>query len=246
MAKKGEVKVCGRSACRALFGARPGDVIRVYLEKRVKKDFSQLLAYCAKQRLAYHLVDADELTKVAATEHHEGICILARAFEPTFDELLEKIGRGPACVLALDGVKNPHNLGAILRTAAHFGVLAVLRTKGDGRTPPSAHRVAEGGAEVVPVIRVDDLKPAIERLSSIGFEVIATAADGRTDVFTHRFTKRTVIVLGAEREGVSKRVRRLADTTVSISGTGDVESLNVSASAAVLLAQRWRATGRRV
>ncbi|MEQ9504558.1 MAG: TrmH family RNA methyltransferase [Deltaproteobacteria bacterium] len=235
-----EIKVCGVAACRTLFEVRPGDIIRAYLTKKAKRSFSRLLAYCSEQRLAYHVVDDEELARVAATEHHEGICILARTWSPTLEELFERVGEAPALVVALDGVDNPHNLGAILRSAAHFGVVALVRAEADGRTAPSAHRVAEGGAEIVPVVRVEDFVVGLKRLAAAGFEIVTTAADGERDLYRHRFARRTVLVLGAEREGVSAPVRRLADVALKIGGTGAVESLNVSVATAVLLAEHWR------
>ncbi len=239
-----EIKVCGVAACRTLFEVRPDDIVRVYVTKAVKRRFSALVAYCSRERLAYHVVDEEELSKVAATTHHEGVCVLARTWAPSLTDLLARVGDGPALVVALDGVDNPHNLGAILRSAAHFGVLALVRAEQDGRTAPSAHRVAEGGAEVVPVVRVEDFVEALKRLSASGFEIVATAGDGDRDLYDHRFTRRTVLVMGAEREGVSRPVRGVADAVLSIGGTGAVESLNVSVATAVVIAERWRQTQR--
>lgn len=239
-----EIKVCGVAACRALFRVRRADIVRVYLDRPTKRRFKALLAYCAEERLAYHIVDADELARVSGSEHHEGIVVLARAWNPSLEALREQVGEGPACVLALDGVRNPHNLGAILRSAANFDVIAALRPYEDGRTPPSTHRVAEGGAEVVPVVRVHDLHDALVTLAQDGFEIVTTAADATTGLFEHRFSERTVLVLGAERDGVSPRIEAVATTALAIPGTGDVESLNVSVATAILLAERWRQTHR--
>lgn len=238
-----EIKVCGVAACRTLFDVRREDIVRVYLTKATKRRFSALVAYCAAERLAYHVVDDEELAKVAATTHHEGVCILARTWSPTLLDLLDRVKDGPALVVALDGVDNPHNLGAVLRTAAHFDVVAIVRSAADGRTAPSAHRVAEGGAEVVPVVRVEDLVEGLRLLSSAGFEIVATAGDGDRDLYAHRFSRRTVVVMGAEREGISNPVRRVADVVLRIGGTGAVESLNVSVATAVVIAEGWRQRG---
>ena len=84
------------------------------------------------------------------------------------------------------------------------------------------------------------LRALHERGAAAGFEIVTTAADGERDLYRHRFARRTVLVLGAEREGVSPPVRRLADVALKIGGTGAVESLNVSVATAVLLAEHWR------
>ena len=127
--KKTEQKVHGLRACAALFAHRPGDIIRVYLSVNRRPTFKALLEYCVAQRLGFQFVDDENLQKLSGGIHHEGIVILAR--EPARlggDELLAGIStktiHGP--LLLLDGVQNPHNLGSILRSAAHFGCGAVV------------------------------------------------------------------------------------------------------------------------
>jgi TrmH RNA methyltransferase len=235
---KKEIKLHGRAACRAVFEARPDDVIRVYLSKESQDDFLDLLDHCREQRLAYHVVSDAEIEKVSGAEHHEGICVLARARrQPTLEQIASR--RGPVTLLMLDGVSNPHNLGAILRTAAHFGVGAVI---GDAsvRVTPAAARVSEGGSEHVDVVSVPSLAKAIESLSDKGFDVVATTSHRADSIFVTDVPDRIVWVIGNEREGVSHEVAARAHRAVRIPGTGKVESLNVSVAAALLLAESAR------
>lgn len=232
-----EVKVSGKHACRALFERWPDRIIRAYITEATIPEFRDLLKYCAQNRRAYHVVEDEELERVSASAHHEGICILARHEVADLDDVLAE--RGPMTLVALDGVENPHNLGAILRTAAHFGVRAVL-VEPQADLTPAARRVAEGGATWVEVITVRDLVEALDALADADFEIVATAGETKASLFEHRFAPRTVVVLGNERDGVSREVRAASHQRVAIPGTGQVESLNVSAAAAVVLAERWR------
>ncbi len=232
-----EIKLHGRAACRAAFEARPDDMIRVYLLEDLKLEFKELLARCRAKRLAYHFVGEDELEKVSGVEHHEGICVLARTRrQPSLDQIASR--RGATTLLLIDGVSNPHNLGAILRTAAHFGTVAVIGE--NVRLTGAAIRVAEGGAEFVDVVPVPSLPDAIETLVGKGFEVVATTSHRADSIFIAEVPERIAWVIGSEREGVSEAAAARATRAVRIPGTGKVESLNVSAATAVLLAESAR------
>src|SRR5690606_37911850 len=118
----------GRNACLALFARRPDDVRRVFVREDVARKIGEVLRELARRRLPYRIVSDEELAKVAGSQHHEGICFYARPL-PAPDEaaLLApfRAGDRAGCLLYLDGVENPHNVGAILRTAAHFGCVAL-------------------------------------------------------------------------------------------------------------------------
>jgi TrmH RNA methyltransferase len=142
--------------------------------------------------------------------------------------------------LWLDGVGNPHNLGAILRAAAHFGVAAVLLPKASTLAlSGAAARVAEGGAEALPFVRMGREDNAMAQLRGAGFALAATVVRGGADLFATALPQRLVYVLGAEGEGMDAGLAAACDLRLSIPGSGAVESLNVAAATAVLLAQ-WR------
>jgi TrmH RNA methyltransferase len=235
-----EVKISGRHACRALFERWPDRIIRAYITEAALPGFRDLLKFCAQSRRAYHVVEAEELERVSGSAHHEGVCLLARHEPADLEGLLGE--QGPMTLVALDGVENPHNLGAILRTAAHFGVRAVL-VEPQGELTAAARRVAEGGATWVDVVTVRDLVEALDRLADADFEIVATAGETQASLYEHRFAPRTVVVLGNERDGVSRAIRAASHQRLAIPGTGQVESLNVAAAAAVVLAERWRQAG---
>ena len=237
--RRDEVRIHGQHACRALFARRPGDIVRVYIAPELVKPFGDLLHACAERRLAYKIVAPNELEALTESKHHEGICVVARPrVAPPLGELCK--GRGPAWLVALAEVGNPHNLGAILRIAAHFGARGVLLS-GAG-VSPAAFRTSQGGAEAIDVVSVPELEPALESCRQAGFTICASsshAADGR-DLYAEALPTRTVVLLGSEGEGLPKALLGQADVTLRIPGTGAVESLNVAAAASVILAELWR------
>lgn len=233
-----EIKVSGRHACLAHFQRQPETIVRAYVQEQALPAFSELLRFCAQNRIAYHVVDDAELERVSASRHHEGICLFAKKVEVYLEDLLQSQAQRLR-VLALDGIDNPHNLGAILRTAAHFGVQVVL-LEGQGALTPAAHRVAEGGATWVDVIRVPAMPQALLALKQEGFRIVGTGGRARQTIYEERFADRMVLVLGSERDGMGEPVGNVCDVYVRIPGTDQVESLNVSAACAVTLGEVWR------
>lgn len=240
-----EHKITGKNAVEAVFLHRPEDIIRVYLMEARIPTLSPLLKWCAANKRAYHVVDKAELDRVASSIHHEGVCALVRAkAAPSFDELARSLGRGPGpeLVLALDGVANPNNLGALARSAAHFGAAAIVYrpVDPDAGFSSALARVAEGGLEHVELVAVSKLTPALTRLREGGFTLVTTSGHAAASLFLCELPARMVLLLGAEDRGVSKELEKLAALRLQIPGTGHVESLNVSAAGAVFLAEYRR------
>lgn len=226
-----ELKYYGLNACLAIWKKRPKDIIRVYLDPVHLKTVKPLLKWCAQNKKAYHLVKSDELNKISESVHHEGLCVFAK--KPTYPREVEP---KDGCVLYLDGVHNPHNLGAILRSSAHFDVQAVI-----GDQPvlsPSCCRVAMGGAELVPWIT--PARP-LAWLKKHGYALIATTSAHEGDpLFNFSFPPRAALILGSETNGISKQLLSKADCLVRIPGSGSVESLNVSVAAALCMSEYYR------
>lgn len=240
-----ETRTFGVHACLAIHRSRPGDVQRAWVTEETLGTVAEMLRDLARRRRPYRVVGGEELSRVAGVKHHEGVCIQAiERPAPSLEQLLEALGGGAARLVFLDGVRNPHNLGAILRVCAHFGAVAALGVRGEIPAPTgAARRVAEGAAEHVPVVVVDDAPAAIARLAAAGIVPIATAADAPGDLFEAELPERCLFLLGAERTGLSEPVRRSAKAAIAIAGTGAVDSLNVSTACAVLLGEHWRRHG---
>lgn len=238
----GELRLYGLNAVQAVFARRPQAIRKLYLSQERIPRLQPLLKWCAAQRVGYRVVDdVDELRKLAASAHHEGVVadVLREAPQPLAD-WLRALPEGPCCALWLDGVGNPHNLGAILRSSAHFGAAGLLLPQTSTLAlSGAAARVAEGGAEAVPLVRLGRDDEAIAQLRGAGFTLAATVVRGGDDLFAARLPQRLVYVLGAEGEGMGESLASACDLRLSIPGTGAVESLNVASATAVLLAQ-WK------
>lgn len=250
----------GLRACEAIFAKRPTEIIRVYVSQGRQKQLAKLLAWCAQEKRGYQIVTDESLERLTKSIHHEGVAILARQIVRwDLAALLAHVGpfkAPPAAqtrgaggtavrippLLYLDGVQNPHNLGSILRTAAHFGAAAVIGKAGDlPPLSPAAARVAEGAAEHVPVCDLADPARDLARLKKAGYQVVVTSSRRGESLFAKPLGPRVVLVLGSEGEGVSRAIDALADRRVMIPGTGAVESLNVSVACGIVLAEAWRA-----
>lgn len=234
-----ELRLFGLNAVRAAFAARPDDLRKLWLVAERMGDLRELLAYCVANRRGYTIVEADELAKLAGTQHHEGVVLsMRRPEERPLSSFLRELEPGPAQLLWLDGVGNPHNFGAILRSAAHFGVRGVLLPKASPLAlSGAAVRVAEGGAEALPLVRMGRSDNAITQLQGLGFELVATVVRAGESLYERALPQRCVWVLGAEGEGVDPALAAAATRRVVILGSGRVESLNVAAATAVVLAE---------
>ncbi len=234
-----ELRLFGLNAVLAAFAARPDALRKLYLlEARIPR-LQPVLKWCVANRVGYRVVEDGDLNKLAGTTHHEGVVAdVQRAPVLALDAWLQQLPQGPVLALWLDGVGNPHNLGAILRSAAHFGVGALLLPDASSLAiSGAAARVAEGGAEAVPLVRLPPSSQALQQLRSAGFGLAATLVSGGDDVFNAALPQRLVYVMGAESEGMDRGLAAQCDLQVSIAGTGAVESLNVASATAVLLAQ---------
>jgi TrmH RNA methyltransferase len=188
-----------------------------------------------------------ELARIAAAAEHEGLCVLAKDRRwATAQELGDVLARGAGTAVALDRVRNPYNIGAILRSAAFFGLdAALLGTPAPHPgLPPTAVRVAEGGAEHLALARTTDLADTLARLRAKKIRIVGADGQAERSAIGFPFGRPTVLVLGNEREGLGERVRAQCDAIVAIPGSGAVESLNVAVAAGVLIAEISRSAKR--
>lgn len=237
-------KIYGLEACLAVLRVRPADVRRIAYHAEVGPVIGGYLREAAARRVAYSEKHDAELRAIAGSEHHEGIIIEALEREVLDDEaVIDRFGpdHGPLRLVALDGVENPHNIGAVMRSAAFLGCHGLV-VHGNAEQPfvPAALRVAEGGAEHLLLGRVRDLAAVLAALAGHGIAVVGTDASAEQDARSFRYPRRTAIVLGSEASGASQAVQRTMTHRVGVRGTGAVESLNVSVAAGIVLAAATR------
>jgi 23S rRNA (guanosine2251-2'-O)-methyltransferase len=179
---------------------------------------------------------------MAGEARHQGV---AANIDPSrsyidIDDVLDTLVE-PALLLVLDGIQDPHNLGACLRVADAFGVHAVVAPKDRavGLTA-TVHKVASGAADAVPYISVTNLARTLRDLKQRGVSIIGTAADANSDLYSARLEGPVAWVLGAEEKGMRRLTRETCDRLVSIPMLGSVENLNVSVSAGICLFETRR------
>ena len=235
-----EIKIAGKNAVNALWKKNPSRIAKVYLLDSVANEFNEFLKWCSARRIAYKIVTNEDMANLTESTHHEGICVLAKdRYQISREELIKMLSKD-SCVLYLDQVDNPHNIGAIMRSAAHFGVGAILGRDNLPKISPALARVSEGGIEYVPIFRSAESISIIKELKTLGYQIISTSSHRGESLFKIQLPKKCIFILGNEAKGVSPFLNELADKQVKISGTGDVESLNVSVSAALLMAEYYR------
>jgi 23S rRNA (guanosine2251-2'-O)-methyltransferase len=193
--------------------------------------------------------DGERLDKMAGTSRHQGVVARVEhvAMPHSLDEVVESI-EGPPLLLVLDGVTDPHNLGACLRVADGAGAHAIVAPKDHAvGVNATVAKVASGAAETVPYIMVTNLARTLNELKDFDIRIIGTSDDAEQDLYDLDLTGPVAFVLGSEGDGMRQLTRKTCDQLVRIPMAGAVESLNVSVAAGVCLfealRQRTKAAG---
>ena len=231
-----EDRICGFNAVAALFARRPEAAKRLFYTAAMKEQAGPLCAVMAKLHRPYRLLADEEMARAAGSVHHGGITAVA---EPRRVAIIDFV-RPPrmALLLVLDRVSNPHNLGAIARSAAFFGAGGLLLHEVPGQAFPSdaAYRTAEGGLEHLALHKTRNLGKALAALEPHYRTVAATLTPDAMPLQTLPRDRPIALVLGNEESGVSVQAAEACRRRVRILGAGPVQSLNVAQAAAVLLA----------
>lgn len=202
-----------------------------------------LVAACRQAGVRVRQESREQLTQLAGTAGHQGVVALVRPQEfLAIEDLFAPAADGvPRLVLALDGVEDPQNLGALLRVADGAGVDGVVLTERRAAPlSPVAVKASAGAAEHLRIARVVNLVRALEDLKRNNLWVIGLDERGATDYDQFDFTGDCVLVLGREGAGLHDLVRRTCDHLLRIPMAGGVSSLNVSAAGAVVLFEAFR------
>lgn len=233
-------KVYGLHAVEALLQHHPKRVKGLWLaEKRSDPRLQKVLSLAAQYRIKVEPVERSQLDAWTEEGVHQGVVAEVTPSqvlgENMLDELLEA-SVGPPLVLVLDGVTDPHNLGACLRTADAAGVCAVILPKDRSATlNATVRKVACGAAEVVPVVSVTNLARTLEKLQQKGLWVVGTAGEATQLVYEQDLRGPIVLIMGAEGKGMRRLTREHCDYLVRLPMAGSVSSLNVSVATGVCL-----------
>jgi 23S rRNA (guanosine2251-2'-O)-methyltransferase len=225
----------------------PGSVTEVHVDA-TRRDARMRQFVERVQAAGVKLIDSDDarLARLAGSGRHQGVVARVTPLKTShsLDDVLDAVegeGRGPALVLVLDGVTDPHNLGACLRTADGAGAHAVVAPKDHAvGLNATVAKVASGAAETVPYLMVTNLARTLGELQDRGVRVIGTSDDAPRTLFDADLTGPVALVLGAEGAGMRQLTRKTCDELVRIPMQGAVESLNVSVASAVCLYEALR------
>ncbi len=236
--------IYGMHAVRVLLERHPQRVLTVLLAERREDPRGRAIEELAqRQHRPLRRVNAEALRRLLGDVTHQGVAAEIAPLEPwSEDDLLAALTTAQApIVLALDGVQDPHNLGACLRTADACGALAVVVPKDRAaQMTPTVRKVATGAAETTPVVAVTNLVRTLKLLKGAGLWVVGADAEADKEARQADLTAGIVLVLGSEGSGLRHLTRQTCDLMVRLPQRGSVESLNVSVAAGMLLYESVR------
>jgi 23S rRNA (guanosine2251-2'-O)-methyltransferase len=221
----------------------PDSIVELHLDVQRRDARMRSFAQRAAEAGA-RVVDSDDarLSKLAGNDRHQGVVALVKLLPArhSLDDVLDEAAE-PPLVLALDGVTDPHNLGACLRVADGAGVQAVIAPKDHAvGVNATVSKVASGAADTVPYIMVTNLARALAELKEREVRVVGTSDDATQTLYDVDLSGPLALVLGAEGKGLRQLTRQTCDALVRIPMAGAVESLNVSVAAGVCLYEARR------
>ncbi len=230
----------GRNSLRELLRSSPERIKNLYVQEQSAGSSGvrqELLALASQANCRIQYLDARALSDMVHSDSHQGFVAELQAFEyADFNQLIEEqLHQQQSLIVCLDGVLDPHNVGAILRSAECFGASAVLWSK--NRNPgvtPVVSKVSVGASELLPIVQVANLAQSLEKLKQSNYWIVlADAGPGSESLERFEFPERCALVLGAEGSGASELIRNKSDYLVKIPLSGRIDSLNVSQAATV-------------
>jgi len=215
---------------------------KIYLdEMRNDGRVMDLMKLIKENGIKYHLSNKDRLDGMATKIKHQGVVALVieqKEKYQTIEDIIEGDLEEPPLILILDGIEDPHNLGACFRVADGMGVHAVVCPKDNAvGVNATVRKVACGGAESVPFISVTNLGRTIRYLKDKGIFIIGTDGEVKNNLFKSNLKGPIAIVLGSEGKGMRRLTKELCDSLISIPMLGQVESLNVSVASGIFLSE---------
>jgi len=241
--RKEETLVYSENSCKAVFDNRPEAIVKAFLLQDKTYEFKALVAYLVEHRLGYDVITDEQMTKIAQTPHHGGICLIVKKRQPQLvgDYLSKSAQLEQDCILAVDDINNPHNLGGIVRTAAFFGVNGILLRQPDSLENGAALRVSEGGAEAIVPIKADDLLVSVDQFKQQGYQIVALLPCKVNSIKTEMFTKtkmnaKVVFIIFQQ---INAKLAEFADKVVYLPGSESMSALNISVLTGIMLA-KWQ------
>ncbi len=219
----------------------------VLAEKRSGKEVTEIINLARGKNIKMSFEPRESLSRISRTENHQGVlAIVAAGRYSTLEEILKKAkgsGESPF-LLILDGIQDPQNLGAIIRSAVCSGVHGVIipKDRAVGLTS-TVDKASAGAMEYMPVVKVTNIAQTLDALKKEGLWIIGTEGEAKANLYSADFKGAIGLVIGSEGEGIRPLVAKKCDILVSIPIKGRVSSLNASAAAAVVMYEVVRQRG---
>ena len=228
-----------------IYGKNP--VVNSLLEKKVnivylKEGFSdaKILSIIQSNRTNVRYVSDRELTRLVSSENHQGIVAeVHEFFYASLDEIIHRANKSESpLILILDEITDPHNFGAIIRSADAFKVDGIIiKDRNQVEVNSTVYKVSTGAIEHVKIAKVSNLSNAIKELKQNGLWFYSAAGEAADDYNKQNYSGKNVIIVGNEGKGISKLVRENSDFIIKIPMMGKVNSLNVSVATGILLSR---------
>jgi 23S rRNA (guanosine2251-2'-O)-methyltransferase len=230
---------------RSILQRQPERVLEIFcIDSRIDDRIQEIMSLAKKQGLSIQKIAKKQMEQWVPEGQHQGIVARCRPqkllSEHDIDDLLTNMST-KALFLVLDGVQDPHNLGACLRTCDAIGITAIMIPQDRAASiTPTVRKVSCGASETVPILQVGNLVRALEKLKEKGVWIMGTAGDAKQSLYQTDLKGSVAIVLGAEGTGLRRLTEEHCDVLMHIPMHGMVESLNVSVAAAVCLYEAFR------
>lgn len=239
MVEKTENLVCGINAVDELLRRQQRRIQTLYCIENPARRVKELVERARKDGVTIKPVPVAALDRLAGEVRHQGVAVAVAPFIFTpLAELLRSTAQNSteSLLVAIDGVTDPRNLGAIIRTAAAAGAAGmILPERRSAAITATVAKTAAGALENLPISRVVNLADALRRCQEAGFWIYGAAAEGGEDLYTVEWSDSLVLVLGSEDKGLRPIVAKSCDVQVTIPLANSSESLNVGIAAAVTL-----------
>ncbi|MDD3593989.1 MAG: 23S rRNA (guanosine(2251)-2'-O)-methyltransferase RlmB [Candidatus Gastranaerophilales bacterium] len=232
--------IYGKNAVEGLFLSEKTDRInKIIITEHAKKDpkIKNILKLASDNRIPVQIAPKEKLSSMTEQSHQGIIAVVAPISYTDFDDFAALLkGREKSLVILLDGVEDPHNLGAIIRSAKCAGAQGVIIPKRRTSLVTSVvEKCSAGAVSQLPIVQVSNLNNAIDDLKKIGFWVYGAEASGSENYFDVRYDTNTAFILGGENQGISRLSAKKCDVLIKIPMPGEFNSLNVSNAAAILM-----------
>jgi 23S rRNA (guanosine2251-2'-O)-methyltransferase len=237
MAKHKTDIIFGIHAVESVLKSNPEQVLQLWVQKgRHDKRMQTILGLAGTHGVSVESCSRDVLQKKSSAQKHQGVVAKIRTHKQSRPALEDILAKPELLLLVLDGVQDPHNLGACLRSADASAVDAVIvsRNRSPGLTPV-VRNVASGAAETTPFIQVSNLARALQQLKDNDVWIVGAAGEASTSLYDSSASNRLAIVMGSEGQGLRRLTREHCDELVFIPMQGQVESLNVSVATGICL-----------